>query len=113
MRGIDRPRTVVHSESMPSMTLLPIETPLYNHPLPEIERWLISMGCEQDDSELHCWHINRDDWQAQLSLDVEELTVRYQSRLVASSSSEAQSIYRTFKYSLSRQDIENAVFAGP
>ena len=25
----------------------------------------------------------------------------------------SNSIYRTFKYSLSRQDIENAVFAGP
>jgi hypothetical protein len=94
------------------MTLLPTDTPLYNHPLPEIERWLISMGCEQNDSELHCWQINRVDWRAELSLEVEELTVRYHSSTVTSSSSEA-SIYRTFKYSLSRQDIENAVFAGP
>jgi hypothetical protein len=98
---------------MPSMTLLPKDTPLYNHPLPEIERWLISMGCEQDDNELHRWHINRSDWRAELSLDIEELTVRYHSLAVASSSSDAQTIYRTFKYSLSRQDIENAVFAGP
>jgi hypothetical protein len=105
------------------MTLLPTDdTPLYNHPLPEIEQWLISMGCEQDDSELHCWHITKPDWKAELCLDIEELTVRYQSNSAKSnvSTSEAQqgvvgtqSIYRTFKYSLSRQDIENAVFAGP
>ena len=103
------------------MTLLPTDdTPLYNHPLPEIEQWLISMGCEQDDSELHCWHITRPDWRAELSLDIEELTVRYHSSNTSSSESQqgskmapGQSIYRTFKYSLSRQDIENAVFAGP
>jgi Protein of unknown function (DUF3143) len=98
---------------MPSMTSLPTDTPLYNYPLPEIERWLISMGCEQNDSELHCWRINRPDWQAELALDTEELTVRYYSSTVPTSSSENQNIYRTFKYSLSRQDIENAVFAGP
>jgi Protein of unknown function (DUF3143) len=105
------------------MTLLPTDTPLYNHPLPEIEEWLISMGCEQDDGELHCWRINKPDWRAELCLDVEELTVRYHSTSGVSSSTDVQvipsvasgnqSIYRTFKYSLSRQDIENAVFAGP
>jgi predicted Fe-S protein YdhL (DUF1289 family) len=106
------------------MTLLPTDdTPLYNHPLPEIEQWLISMGCEQDDSELHCWHITKPDWRAEVCLDIEELTVRYQVNNNAGANAPAQpaqsgvpgdrSIYRTFKYSLSRQDIENAVFAGP
>lgn len=105
------------------MTLLPTDdTPLYNHPLPEIEQWLISMGCEQDDSELHCWHINKPDWSAEVCLDIEELTVRYQVNNAGATAptpaaqqggSGNQSIYRTFKYSLSRQDIENAVFAGP
>jgi Protein of unknown function (DUF3143) len=94
------------------------ETPLYNHPLPDIEQWLLSMGCEQDDSELHCWHITRPDWSARVCLDIEELTVRYHSIDGATSSRSEQptpgnQIYRTFKYSLSRQDIENAVFAGP
>lgn len=98
---------------MLSMTSLPTDTPLYNHPLPEIEQWLLSMGCEQDDSELHCWHINKPDWRAELCLDIEELTVRYHAIDPVSSSVSPQSIYRTFKYSLSRQDIENAVFAGP
>jgi Protein of unknown function (DUF3143) len=106
------------------MTLLPTDdTPLYNHPLPEIEQWLISMGCEQDDSELHCWHITKPDWKAELCLDIEELTVRYQvinstganapDRAAPQGVLGSQNIYRTFKYSLSRQDIENAVFAGP
>jgi hypothetical protein len=106
------------------MTLLPTDdTPLYNHPLPEIEQWLISMGCEQDDSELHCWYITKPGWRAELCLDIEELTVRYHTNSSASAStgdrtippaiSGPTSIYRTFKYSLSRQDIENAVFAGP
>ena len=100
------------------MTSLPTDTPLYNHPLPEIEQWLISMGCEQDDSELHCWHINKPEWKADVCLDIEELTVRYHpnsgdARLTAQGSTGDRNIYRTFKYSLSRQDIENAVFAGP
>jgi hypothetical protein len=100
------------------MTLLPIDTPLYNHPLPEIEQWLMSMGCEQDTSELHCWHITNADWRAELCLDIEELTVRYAKstdlrQTTPPTSADYQGIYRTFKYSLSRQDIENAVFAGP
>jgi Protein of unknown function (DUF3143) len=101
------------------MSLLPAEdTPLYNHPLPEIEQWLSSMGCEQDDSELHCWRITRPDWRAELCLDIEELTVRYHStnptdRATSTDPSGDRGIYRTFKYSLSRQDIQNAVFAGP
>jgi hypothetical protein len=97
------------------MSLLTSEdTPLYNHPLPEIERWLSEMGCEQDESELHCWHIAKADWRAELCLDIEELTVRY---FLIDREADAgrgdRSIYRTFKYSLSRQDVENAVFAGP
>ena len=101
------------------MTSLPTnDTPLYNHPLPDIEQWLISMGCEQDDSELHCWRIAKPDWRAELCLDIEELTVRYHTTnlagaMVSKTTSGNSSIYRTFKYSLSRQDIENAVFAGP
>ena len=103
---------------MSFMNLLPTDTPLYNHPLPEIEQWLLSMGCEQDDHELHCWHITRPDWQAELYLDIEELTVQYHAtnsgdNLTSSAASSDRHISRTFKYSLSRQDIENAVFAGP
>jgi len=36
----------------------------------------ISQGCEQDSEQLH-WHIQRSDWQAELYLDIDQLTVRY------------------------------------
>jgi hypothetical protein len=88
------------------MTLPTADTPLYNHPLPQIEAWLIEQGCEQDSSDLHCWMIYRPQWQAELCLDVDQLTVRYLNV-------EGRDVLRSFKYSLSRQDIQDAVFAGP
>ncbi len=83
-------------------------TPLYNHPLPDIEQWLEKQGCEQDAQEPHLWHVARPAWSAELRLDVEELTVLY-----LGASQDGRNIRRTFKYSLSRQDIEDAVFSGP
>ncbi|WP_416233563.1 DUF3143 domain-containing protein [Cronbergia sp. UHCC 0137] len=88
--------------------MLPSNTPLYNHPLPQIEQWLKNQGCEQDETQLHCWHIQRSSWEAELWLDTEQITVRY---LQAGESN--QDIQRSFKYSLSREDIQEAVFAGP
>ena len=82
------------------------DTPLYNHPLPAIEEWLSNMGCEQDSQDLHCWTIERPKWQAELMLDVDQLSVRYLNV-------DGRDIQRSFKYSLSRQDVEDAVFAGP
>lgn len=70
------------------------------------------MGCEQDETQLHCWRIDKADWQAELCLEIEELTVRYHS-IDRGSTTQDREICRTFKYSLSRQDVENAVFAGP
>lgn len=90
------------------MTLPPADTPLYNHPLPAIEGWLKSQGCQQDRQELHCWHIEQPNWKAELALDVDQLTVRY-----LEAGADGQDIQRSFKYSLTRQDIEAAVFAGP
>ena len=84
------------------------DTPLYNHPLPNIEQWLRNQGCQQDREQLHCWRIQRSDWEAELYLDVDQLTVRYLQAGV-----EGVDIQRSFKYSLSRKDIEQAVFAGP
>lgn len=88
------------------MALPSSDTPLYNHPLPAIEEWLSDMGCEQDSQELHCWTIERPKWQAELMLDVDQLSVRYLNI-------EGRDIQRSFKYSLSRQDVEDAVFGGP
>jgi hypothetical protein len=81
------------------MSFLPPDTPLYNHPLPQIEQWLKEQGCQQDETQRHCWRVQRPSWQAELWLDVEQIIVRY--------------IQRSFKYSLSREDIEQAVFSGP
>jgi hypothetical protein len=90
------------------MLLPTAETPLYNHPLPQIEYWLKEQGCQQDEKELHCWHIQRSTWQAELWLDIEQIIVRY-----LRVGEGGQDIQRAFKYSLSRQDIERAVFSGP
>ncbi|KAB8316956.1 DUF3143 domain-containing protein [Tolypothrix campylonemoides VB511288] len=84
------------------------ETPLYNHPLPQIEQWLRDQGCQQDEKQLHCWHVQRSNWQAELSLDIEQIIVRY-----IQAGEGGQDIQRAFKYSLSREDIERAVFSGP
>jgi hypothetical protein len=90
------------------MSLPPADTPLYNHPLPNIEQWLRNQGCQQDREQLHCWRVQRRNWEAEIYLDVDQLTVRY-----LQGSEERQDIQRSFKYSLSRKDIEQAVFAGP
>jgi hypothetical protein len=66
------------------------------------------MGCEQDVEQLHCWRVAQRNWQAELYLEVEELSVTY---LRAGDS--GRDIQRAFKYSLSRQDVEDAIFAGP
>jgi len=91
-----------------SMVLPSSDTPLYNHPLPEIENWLRSQGCQQDNNELNCWRVERPNWQAELCLDVEELAVRY-----INAAEGRRDIMRSFKYSLSREDVEAAVFSGP
>ena len=90
------------------MILPPPETPLYNHPLPQIEYWLREQGCERDEKQLHCWRLQRSTWQAELSLDIEQIIVRY-----LEAGDDGQDIQRAFKYSLSREDIERAVFSGP
>ena len=84
------------------------QTPLYNHPLPGIEAWLTDKGCRQDSDNLHVWWIEHDSWMAELRLDIEELTVIY-----AVNGKRDTPVRRTFKYSLSREDIENAIFSGP
>jgi len=90
------------------MSLPSADTPLYNHPLPNIEQWLRNHGCQQDREQLHYWRVQRSDWEAELCLDVDQLTVRY-----FPSGEVGQEIQRSFKYSLSRRDIEQAIFAGP
>jgi hypothetical protein len=99
------------------MPLPTADTPLYNHPLPDIEQWLLDQGCEQDRQELHCWQVKRPTWEAEIWLDVDQLTVRYLNVSASDSlrggTTERGDIQRSFKYSLSRQDVEDAVFSGP
>lgn len=83
------------------------DTPLYNHPLPKIENWLVNLGCQQNKENLHCWYVEKPTWKAEICLELEELTVNY---LAATS---GKNLMRSFKYSLSRQDVEAAVFSGP
>ncbi|AKG24602.1 DUF3143 domain-containing protein [Calothrix sp. 336/3] len=90
------------------MSLPSPETPLYNHPLPEIEQWLKNQGCQQDEQQLHCWKVKRPTWEAELCLDIEQVVVKY-----LQAAANGEDIQRAFKYSLSRRDIEQAVFSGP
>jgi hypothetical protein len=91
------------------MNLPAADTPLYNHTLPTIEDWLRSKGCNQDRENLHFWYLAQSTWKAEICLDIEELTVRYYDTPQASQNN----LSRSFKYSLSREDIEEAVFSGP
>jgi hypothetical protein len=90
------------------MNLPSSDTPLYNHPLPAIETWLLSQGCQQNRQELNYWRVEKPAWEAELCLDIDQLTVRY-----FKAGADGKDIQRSFKYSLSRKDIEEAVFSGP
>jgi hypothetical protein len=90
------------------MTLPAAGTPLYNHPLPDIETWLRQQGCTQDSSELNCWRVVRPRWEAEIVLETDCIVVRY-----VGASAENKDIQRVFKYSLSREDLEEAIFSGP
>lgn len=94
--------------TMPQSLLPDAATPLYSHALPQIEQWLRNEGCQQDTSELNLWRLQTSQWQAEIWLDTEELAVLY-----VKAGEEQRDIRRTFKYSLSRRDIEDAVFSGP
>ena len=84
------------------------DTPLYSHPLPDIEQWLRDRGCRQNPEELHEWHVEKTTWKADITLDVDSIVVRY-----LDAQSTGEDIQRIFKYSLSRQDLEEAIFSGP
>ncbi len=89
-------------------TLPPGSTPLYNHPLPLIEAWLSDKGCRQDQSDPSAWYINQAAWQAELVMGAEEIHIRY-----LADDQGKKEVQRSFPYSLSRQDIEDAIFTGP
>lgn len=90
------------------MVFPPGDTPLYNHSLPVIEKWLKNLGCQQDTNNLNRWEVERFNWKGEISLEIEGITVRY-----LKTDGRGREIQRSFKYSLSRQDIEAAIFEGP
>jgi Protein of unknown function (DUF3143) len=90
------------------MTLPSADTPLYNYPLPEIEQWLISHGCEHDIENIHCWNLQTTTWSAKIWLEVDSIVVQY-----LNAAEDGRDIQRAFKYSLSRKDLDSAIFAGP
>jgi hypothetical protein len=90
------------------MALPPLDTPLYNHPLPDIEEWLRQQGCSQDPESPHCWYVKRSLWKADLVLDIDSIVVRY-----LDAGNDGGDVQRVFKYSLSRQDLNDAIFSGP
>jgi hypothetical protein len=90
------------------MVLPSATTPLYNHPLPDIEVWLRQQGCTQDTKELNGWRVVRPHWEAEIILETDCIVVRY-----INAGADDKDIQRVFKYSLSRQDLEEAIFSGP
>jgi hypothetical protein len=90
------------------MSLPSANTPLYNHPLPEIEAWLEAQGCERDENDIHCWHIRKPAWRADLWMEIDSIAVCY-----LGAGEDGRDIQRSFKYSLTRRDLEDAIFSGP
>lgn len=87
---------------------LPPNTPLYNHPLPDIEQWLQSKGCQQDERNLHCWTLKTPDWEAEIVMEVEAFVVRY-----LKAGENGEDVQRVFVYSLTRQDLDEVIFSDP
>ena len=82
--------------------LPPAQAPLYNHPLPALEQWLSQLGAVQRGANSCLWDLQRPDWTAEIELEVEELSVRWQA-----------GVERHFPYGFSRADVEAAILAGP
>lgn len=90
------------------MTLPSPDTPIYNHPLPDIEQWLQDQGCQRDADEINRWHVEKPTWSAELVLETDAFLVRY-----IGAGDDGRDIVRSFKYSLSRKDLDEVIFTGP
>jgi len=81
------------------------QAPLYSHPLPALEQWLMDLGAVQKGPHSCLWDMELANWSAQIELEVEELSVRWRT-------GEAP-VERHFPYGFSRADVEAAILAGP
>lgn len=86
--------------------MTPSSKPLYSHTLPEIETWLTDRGCDRAEGDISQWSVSRGNWSARLYLDTDSIVVDYTDE-------DGGEIQRSFKYSLSRSDLEKVIFAGP
>ncbi|MEM6596574.1 MAG: DUF3143 domain-containing protein, partial [Cyanobacteria bacterium P01_C01_bin.69] len=86
--------------------LPPSSPPLYSHPRPAIDSWLTGLGATRDDKDLSQWRFSSTGWTAELRLEVDSIVVYY-------ASSSGKAVQRSFKYSLSRADLEEVIFSGP
>ncbi|MFM8278292.1 MAG: DUF3143 domain-containing protein, partial [Cyanobium sp.] len=83
------------------MTTLPASaTPLYNHPLPQLEAWLRQLGARQQGARSATWDLQRPDWSARITFQVEVLQVTWHQA--------GRERQRQFPYGLSRADVEAA-----
>ncbi|MCP9819072.1 DUF3143 domain-containing protein [Synechococcus sp. Cruz-9H2] len=87
------------------ISLPPLQTPLYNHPLPALEQWLSDLGACRDHAEPCLWDLRQPLWSARIELEVEELKVSWEHG--------GRVTVRLFPYGLSRADVESAILAGP
>ena len=88
------------------MTTLPASaTPLYNHPLPQLEAWLRQLGAHQQGARSETWELHRPDWSARITFQVDVLQVIWHQT--------GRERQRQFPYGLSRADVEAAILAGP
>jgi hypothetical protein len=86
--------------------LPPPQAPLYNHPLPALERWLQELGAQQRQANSCLWDLQGPGWSAELELEVEDLRVRW-------AAAGRPPVERHFPYGFSRADVEAAILAGP
>lgn len=96
---------VVGSPMSDAFDLPSSNTPLYHHPLPQLEAWLKGLGAHQRSSHSCQWDLHQPQWSALVELDVEELKVSWLE--------DGQQTVRHFSYGLSRADVEAAILAGP
>ena len=80
-------------------------TPLVQHPLPQLEEWLRSLGARQRAAHAPQWDLHQAQWSALLELEVEELKVSWLQ--------DGRQTVRHFSYGLSRADVEAAIMLGP
>lgn len=70
-----------------------------------MEQWLSELGAVQRSTNSCLWDLTRSGWTAEIELDIEELSVRWQAS--------PASVERHFPYGFSRADVEAAILAGP